>query len=256
MILLNVIPNGWTKIEDEAAIILGQVLSWYVFTPKGEQDLPDNANQRCLCSNQQYVGRGHKLSRKVPIVVTGHEGEVYINEIADGMQNGHNNNQGGPGAIGGGAFVDCWITEHLLGMHSQLLGLCSSDEEFCQQLIELSIQSTQQYQTLNAHVWHIAGNLLHQIATAARNDRTQLCAPGNQQGGSVVGLSATPQDLYTLWQEYQVGLGCRKPAQLFSAFEQGQAKHKYTCLKVMWETIYCVVQSGLNANMAIDQIYN
>ena len=142
-----------------------------------------------------------------------------MDEIPDGFQNGHNSNQQGPGANGGGAFVDCPTREQLLAMHSQLLGLRHSDEEFCQQLRQLSIQSTWQYQTLNANVHRIAGNPLHQLATATRNDRAQLGAPGNQQGGPVAGLSATPRNVCTLWQEFQVGFGGRKPARLFSAFE-------------------------------------
>ena len=68
-------------------------------------------------------------------------------------------------------------------------------------------------------------------------------------------LSPTPRDLYILWQEYQHGIGHRKAARLFTAYERGRVKHKYTRRKVIWDCVNRLVNSGLMANVAIDRIY-
>ena len=71
----------------------------------------------------------------------------------------------------------------------------------------------------------------------------------------VATLSATPRDLYILWQEYTVGIAGRKAARMFSAAERGQVKHKFSRQKVVWQTIVYLGCSGLQANVAIDWIY-
>ena len=41
-------------------------------------------------------------------------------------------------------------------------------------------------------------------------------------------LSPKPQNLFELWQEYEHGIGGRKPAKNFSQFKRGQVKTIYT----------------------------
>ena len=85
---------------------------------------------------------------------------------------------------------------------------------------------------------------------------------------------ATKQSSYTTWTcagrgtepnpsrsfhslaEYQVGIGGRKAARLFTPAERGRVKHKYTRRKVVWDTVSRLVRGGLQSDTAIDQIYN
>mgnify|MGYP003512971962 FL=1 len=55
--------------------------------------------------------------------------------------------------------------------------------------------------------------------------------------GFLAELCLCPRTLYDLWQEYQYGLGGRKPAKYFTPTERGKVKHKYSRRKVVWETI-------------------
>ena len=72
----------------------------------------------------------------------------------------------------------------------------------------------------------------------------------------VAALSPTPLTLYTLWEEYQTGIGGRKPAKLFTAHGRGRVKQKYSQRKVAWDTIEHLVCSGFQAQVATDRIYD
>ena len=58
------------------------------------------------------------------------------------------------------------------------------------------------------------------------------------------------------WEEYQNGLGDRKPARLLTYNERGRVKHKFHRRKVVWDLISGLVRQGLTANAAIDRIYS
>ena len=152
----------------------------------------------------------------------------------------------------GAAFIDRPIREQLLVIHSQMLSLRQSNEDIQCSIQEHQAQQTRQYQTLNSNIRRIA------IVPASRVVVGDQAGNGNGQNvpnTPVATLSATPRDLYILWQEYTVGIAGRKAARMFSAAERGQVKHKFTRRKVVWQTIDYLVLRGLQANGAIDWIY-
>jgi hypothetical protein len=58
-----------------------------------------------------------------------------------------------------------------------------------------------------------------------------------------------------LWNEYEFGIGNRKPAKLFTAAERGKVKYIYYRRKIVWDNIAELVRSGLDAKTACDKIY-
>ena len=68
-------------------------------------------------------------------------------------------------------------------------------------------------------------------------------------------LSRTPRTLYDLWNEYEYGIGGRKPAKDFAATERGKVKLTYHHRKVVWDVVAEHVRSGSTAQVAIDRIY-
>ncbi len=75
-------------------------------------------------------------------------------------------------------------------------------------------------------------------------------------GAAPASLSPNPKNLYKVWQEYQAGIGGRKAAKLFTAKERsGKVTHKYHRQKVVWRMVSRLVQVGLTADTAINQIY-
>ena len=270
-ILSTVMPHGCTKIDNNAAVVLGRAVLWYAFTAEGIADMPPMLYQR-ICNAYALLNNDLEATtnpvKKIPLVVSGNDGEVYMDEIPDDLIGGGDGaapaGDGGTVAPVGGGFVDRPIRLQLLAMHSQLLGLRWPDEEMRQQLRDLAVQSTRQYQTMNANIRRIAMNPVRCAVPAAGNGGAQNNA-GGQAGGqvgaggigaAVAALSSTPRDFYLLWQEYQVGIGGRKAARLFSAFERGGVKHKFARRKVVWSTIDRLVRGGIHSNVAIDRIYN
>ena len=70
-------------------------------------------------------------------------------------------------------------------------------------------------------------------------------------------LSPNPKNLFELWAEFQVGIGGRKPAKLFSSRERGgETKHKYHHRLVVWRIISGLIRQGMTADAAIDCIYS
>jgi hypothetical protein len=68
-------------------------------------------------------------------------------------------------------------------------------------------------------------------------------------------LMPTPRNLHDLWHEYMHGIGGRKAARLFSSFERGRVKFKYSRRKVVWDLVAGLVRAGHTAERAIDSIY-
>jgi hypothetical protein len=78
----------------------------------------------------------------------------------------------------------------------------------------------------------------------------------NGVGAAPAVLSPTPRNLFELWQEYQVGIGGRKAARLFTSRERGgKSKYKYHRRLVIWRIISGLVRGGMTADAAIDSIY-
>ena len=77
-----------------------------------------------------------------------------------------------------------------------------------------------------------------------------------QQVDSRGTLCLSPIFLYTLWLEFEQGVGGRKPAKLFTPTERGRCKHKYCFRKPFWELVVQMIQSGYTSHTAIDKIYD
>jgi len=219
-ILEHVMTHGRSKVDDLVAAVLGMALLWYAFTAEGIRDMPVPLYQRIrdAYATTLMVRNGLEAStnpvRKIPVIVSGDDGEVYINEIPD--TNAPGNEDAGPSGgnaagMGDGGFINRPLREQLLAMHSHLLSLRRSDDEIRESVQNLAIHSTRQYQTLNANVRQVAVNPACQLAAVARNnggmEGGQNGVVAVEGGGPVASLSPTPRDLYQLWQEFQVGIG-------------------------------------------------
>jgi hypothetical protein len=254
-ILDYVTKKARTRAGDQVALVLGKALLWYIFDAKGDEDVPTVVKQRVrnAYGHIQVLPDGTNPVKKALIVVTGHEGEVYMDEIPN--DDGDNTNNNNIVAVGGG-FVDRPIREQLLAVHSQLMSLRHSDEEMRDALQQDRIDRTRQYQNLNSNLRRIALQPARRVNAANPN-----VADGNgnnnaiQPPEGVATLSPNPRTLYLLWEEYTHGIGGRKAAEEFTPHEGGQVKHKYTRRRVVWDCIARLVRAGLDANVAIDRIH-
>ena len=68
-------------------------------------------------------------------------------------------------------------------------------------------------------------------------------------------LCRNPWSLYTLWHEYEFGIGGRIPAKTFTSRQRGKNRYNYSKRKVFWDLVSEMVRRGYTANDAIDKIY-
>jgi hypothetical protein len=255
-VLEKVVPHARLLVSDETALVLGRALLWYAFTLEGSDDIPAPLLQRIQNAYNELnnnLQEGMNPVLKVPVIVTGQDAQVFIDEIPDidaqqvpdGGNNNIANNNPAP------------IRSQLVALQSQLMALRRAIDELRNEVRESHGQQHQQeqrhFQIMNSNIRRIAvAPARGRNVAAGGNNIANQPAPVDHRHAS---LSSTPRCLWTLWAEYMVGSGGRKAAREFTPTERGRVKHKYTRRKVVWETILRLMQAGLTSDNAIDRIY-
>lgn len=178
---------------------------------------------------------GENPVKKIPIIVTGIEAEVHIDEIEE-LPIGDVGGAGGGGADGGGAggaAAGGGNNNYVRAMYSQVIGLRRELQETREEMNRLSDRNYQQQQQINRSVRRIA---LQPVQRRQNNQQLGGGALGGQ-GVNTATLSRNPRTLFILWQEFEFGIGGRKPAKDFTAIERGRSKYAYHRRKVVWERI-------------------
>jgi hypothetical protein len=262
-ILENVMTKARTRVGDNVAKVLGKALLWYIMDPCSDGDIPDFLSLRIKNAYQyiQLLPENVNPIKRVPVVITGHEGEVYIDEIPEMLSDsegqvgsGLDQNNTQQAARIQGDFLDRPIRNQLLALHSQLMAVRRATDIVTEAVNQVKFEQNRHYQILNTNLHRIALQPARRHIAAEGNNGTAQQQGGNQQG-AVAALAPSIKNLYELWHEYQHGIGGRKAARLFTAQERGRVKHKYTRRKVVWDCVEQLVRSGITANVAIDRIY-
>ena len=124
--------------------------------------------------------------------------------------------------------------------------------------------SSTQFKMINTNVRRfggtVTGGFARQDPQQANNRRRAGAENEETRGGGLLAatLAPTPRFLSDLWDEYQFGLGGRKPARDFTATESGNSnqgiKQKYYRRKFVWLTIEKLIERGESKDSAIHKI--
>jgi hypothetical protein len=178
------------------------------------------------------------------LVVSGNEGELYLDEIdAD---------EGGGGVANARARLDMNERDRMQALYAQMTSLRRGQEALTKIIERLEIERKKEKREIIANLRRIALQpVVRHVARAevegeADNGRTAFAAT----------LSAHPRSLHVLWEEYERGIGGRRAARLFTRDERGKVKDKYARRKIVWDLISTLVRGGLTAQVAIDRIYD
>ena len=199
--------------------------------------------------------------RRVPVVVTGDQGCVYIDVVPvfDEHQATSNVEGGGAGILSGGGRA---------GILAQSLSLQAAASQIWRELQELRTNQMAERVLFTNHFTVVNGNLQQiNLQPGVRSGRRST--PGNDDNidaaaltviagrGAPPSLSPNPKNLFELWDENHVGIGGRKAARLFSQAERGgKVKHIYCRRKVIWTMVSGLVRQGYTLDTAIDLIYS
>jgi hypothetical protein len=273
-ILSNVVPNIRQRLPDSAAIVLGKALLWLIYSPYNETNnlVPQEFKNRIRMEVNEIVSQAtgsdvdpnYNPICRIPVVVTGDQGCVYI-DVIPSLDNGDDDLGG---AAGGGRMAATTG-----GIQAQLLAIQSSNAQIRRELQEVQtnqmadrISISKNFTLVHANIRRIAvqpGVRSFRGTLAGGNDDTNLRAASAADQPVAIArlqpsLSPNPKNLYELWQEYEVGIGGRKAAKLFSQWERGgKNKHKYCRRNVIWKIVDNIVRGRgqITADVVIDQIY-
>ena len=78
--------------------------------------------------------------------------------------------------------------------------------------------------------------------------------PGSYGSGPGVKLKY-PNDLFTVWKEWEFGMNGMKPAKDFTSHERGANKFTYCQCKVFWDAVNQLIARGHTLDTAVDRIY-
>ena len=123
--------------------------------------------------------------------------------------------------------------------------------------------SVDQFRTVNNNIRAFGGTIQGAVARQDPQQgarRRQATDPEQQEeeGTLPATLAKTPRTLAQLWEEYQFGIGGRKPAKDFTREERGRrihgTKQKYYRRKFVWWTVEELIRRGDTRNSAINKI--
>ena len=258
-ILQHVTPSIQECYGNDVALVFGKALLWLTFSEKADR-LPEHFCNRVRDSYNLLPGaleEGENPIMKKLIIVTGDAMMVNLTMVEEGEEEG---NDGGNDMVGQAHQT----TQQLLtGLYADNAAIRRQMTEMQLEAREEAARNQQRYRNVAASVGRLERRPFH----AAPNVHGGQNQVGNNNPGAPnafvpnaiqaeASLSPTPRTLYTLWEEYMVGIGGRKPAREFTMHERGGAnKFKYCRRKVVWDLIESMMRSGLSSNVCIDRIY-
>ena len=137
--------------------------------------------------------------------------------------------------------------------HQQTMNSIASLQRWCRD----------QFRTVNNNIRAFGGTIQGAVARQDPHNqarRRQATDPQRQvqEGALPATLAHTPRTLAELWEEYQFGIGGRKPAKDFTSGERGNTQHgikqKYYRRKFVWYTMEELIRRGDTRNSAINKI--
>ena len=289
-LLRNVVPNIAREYGQQVALVLAMPLLWSAFEPTLAEFLPESMRQRIrslffsfheqLAVHDEGVDKArgdvfNPVERRL-IVINGCNGELFIDEVGAYVGEGIATTAGG----GRAATHD----------RNEILGIYAKQNEMQRSLIKLESQMGANHSLIVHELRRVQTGLLRMSRLPTRQLRGQegltsqahlvlaACPPGgpgiplqlqqeNQAavpqldevhvGNSYMGsLCKTPSSLFTLWEEYEVGIGGRKAARLFTRAERGKVKVQYCRRKSFWDIVSTLIRAGHTPLTAIDMIYD
>ena len=157
-VLEYVVPNLRKRFSDEVALIFGTALLYYIYADT-ESQVPDELKKRVFDARGSEAENVNPVKR-IPVVCTGNDGEVYIDEIAPqtNEQQGTQEGQEGTRDQHQGTINDRPMRDQLRALQSQLQTVKNQIFEIDKRMQDNQLANTRQLQTINANVKRIGAS--------------------------------------------------------------------------------------------------
>lgn len=276
----NVAKNIASLFPRRMALVLGKALLWGICDDDVAAFIDTETVQRVRAEvrnlNNCYTTDNVNPVKKIPLIISGEEGALIINELTDDDNDGGNGGAGvqqrggvvGIGGVGGNS-VD---SNQIRFLVSAVKSLNRQNEELKNELHVFKSTCNTLLSQLNTSVKRIAiipsvraNSVRHQNGGGGMT--IEIGGDGNDNGGTSRGggsssipyestLCKCPKSLHVLWQEYEFGVGGRKAAKTFSSKERGAVKFNYSLRNHFWMLMNRMISRGYTHTSAIDKIYS
>lgn len=289
-LLTKVVPSIRRRLPDSAAIVLGKAVLWVVYSSVACNFISTEYREKVksdLADTGIQVGEGQNPIMKMPVLVSGNQGTVYIDELPPIPGGLVVENNGAPDTamnvlegremralnlriLNNNEASGNQLQNWMLQMQSGFMTLRRENIELRNEMSAMMLAMERGFHIVNGNVRRVALQPVARsraavvaaadvaaattAAVVGDNERA-LLSPALAVMTSPATLMANPKSLYDVWNEYLNGVGGRKPARLFSEAERGRVKFKYSRRKVIWDVVRNMVSLGHTANRAIDLIY-
>lgn len=266
-ILQHVVPRIASSQQLGRAIgkLLGKALLWTIFSAHSAW-VPADIVQRVRTAYRELIGNDHEeLLDENPIekrtlCITGNNATLLINELGVAGEDGQI--EGAPG----GHLESNSSRQMIHTLLSQMAILQAKFTQLVEAVEAQRMSNVEQFRTVHVTMRRIGNQplrMLHRAAGHHAADHAAAAAPvavGAAFANPVhhdppAELSPTPRSLQALWDEWNVGIGGRKPARLFTREERGRVKFKFCRRKVVWELICLHIRANRTAQDAIEKLY-
>ena len=239
-----VVPNIKKRFNADVTLILGTALLYLIFEDE-HRVVPRVLRERVLQA-LHTVSRTPRENpvKRIPVVCTGNDGEVYIDEILSEAAQARGPQEHGPqdADLVTGSINDRPMRDQMRALQSQLQHVKTQIAEIDKRLENDHLASTRQLQTINSNIKRIG-------LSPARPIRSTTRPPAS------AALSPHPRTLYELWDEYTNGIGGCKTVRKFNSQERGKVKYKFYRRKKVWDLVSYLTRNGLSHHVSIDRIY-
>ena len=272
----NVCPNIRRRYPNDSRMckVLGMAMLWCALDQEaGEKYMPQAMRDRIT---QAYIPTHPDIQQpisKVPLNIYRIQDTLMIDEIPE-LDDGN----GGAAAVGAPVGAPAGVPAGAAGATANgqysaavLVNVqrlqqqqAQNHQQLSDSIASLRTWSRDQFRTINNNIRSFGGTVQGGLARqdpqqqARRRQSTDPDRQVQNPGTLPATLAPTPRTLAELWDEYQFGIGGRKPAKDWEAFERGNTaqgiKQKYYRRKFVWYTMDELMKRGHSRDVAINKI--
>ena len=259
----NVVPNTRRRFPNDTRlcrVLAKSILFAALDNEVGEEYVPGPMRDRITAA---YILTHPNIAQpviRVPLTIYRIQDTLMIDEMTAGETE--------PAPEAGGAapvgFNNQQVQQLLINLQSLQRSVAENHQQMTQSVSSLRTWTQQQFRTVNTNIRSFGGTIQGALARqdpqqqARRRQATDPERQVEQEGTLPATLSPTPRTLAELWEEYQFGIGGRKPAKDWTATERGNRIHgikqKYYRRKFVWWTMEELIRRGDTRNTAINKI--
>ena len=272
----------------QVAVVLGKALLWCICDDDAaalvDNVMVDRVRSSVRSLNGCYTNDENSKNpvQKIPLVVSGEEGVLIIDEMMDEDDDDNeegegqnNNNRRGRNSRSDSTQIRLLLNnvKQLTRQNVELKNELHIFKHTCTTLLEqlnTSVRRVAMNPSIRSHGRLRGGpstpssnrsnnNTIINIDGTISNTSspTSTTTANEEQVPYESTLVKCPKSLYVLWNEWEFGIGGRKAAKMFSSRERGrkQVKFSYCLRKHFWDLISKMIQRGHTHTSAIDKVY-